>query len=175
MRTGADGMATVQTNLVKTGTFAAQLSATSATGSYAYLRQTLSAAQTELNLSGDFQITTEGASGANVPLFRLFDPSGTRLISLYRQNLNSDKIWIQVGGTNLGTTGKLPLNTWGQFQVHIITAGAASTVEVRLNGTLIYQTTSASLGSAGVLNVQIGNDTTKQTFTLAADNILVTS
>ena len=47
----------------------------------------------------------------------------------------------------------------------MITNGTASTVEVRLNGSVIYQTTSASLGTAGVSTVQIGNDTAAQAFT----------
>ena len=67
----------------------------------------------------------------------------------------------------------MPLNTWGHFDLHVITAGTgASTIEVWLNGTLILQTTTASLGSSGVLTVQIGNDTASQAFTLYADNIV---
>ena len=53
----------------------------------------------------------------------------------------------------------------------MITSGAASTVEVRLNGSVIYQTTSASLGTAGLQTVQIGNDAGAQAFTLVADTI----
>ena len=67
----------------------------------------------------------------------------------------------------------LPLNTWGFFELHVITAGTASTVELQLNGQLIYQTSTASLGTAGTLNVQIGNETRAQAFALVADNISV--
>ncbi len=42
------------------------------------------------------------------------------------------------------------------------------------DGVLIYQTTSASLGTAGVLTVQVGNETAKQTFILFADNVQIT-
>jgi hypothetical protein len=59
--------------------------------------------------------------------------------------------------------------------LHLITAGTGtSTVEVRLNGSLVYQSTTLSLGSAGVRSIQIGNETSRQTFTIVADNILVT-
>jgi len=168
-------MATVQSGLVKTGSYAARLSETSATGSYAYARKSFSSDQTELTVRGDFQITVEGASGANVPLIRLYDAAGTRLVSLYRQNLSGNRIWVQHSGANNSTSGTLALNTWGQFELHVITAGTgASTVEVRLDGILIYRTTSASLGSAGIRTIQIGNDTARQTFTLVADNILAT-
>ena len=53
-------------------------------------------------------------------------------------------------------------------------AGAASTVEVSLNGTPIYQTAAANLGSGGVATMQIGNDTKAQAFDLVADSIVVT-
>ena len=44
---------------------------------------------------------------------------------------------------------------------------------MRLNGAVIYRTTTASLGTAGVASVQIGNDTAKQPFTLFVDNVSV--
>jgi hypothetical protein len=65
------------------------------------------------------------------------------------------------------------LNTWATFSVHVTTNGTASTVAITLNGTQIYQTTSASLGTAGIATLQIGNDTAAQVFGLVADNISV--
>jgi hypothetical protein len=107
-----------------------------------------------------------------VPLLRLFDASGTRLVSLYRQNLAQDKIYVQHSGTIFLTTGKLPLGTWAHVELRVTTAGAgASRVEVRVNGSLVYQTATASLGTTGIPTIQIGNETAKQAFTLVADNI----
>ncbi len=175
MQTGADGSAIVQSNVVSTGLYAAQLSETSTSGSKAGVRESLAASQTDLTVSGDFQITVEGASGGNVPIFRLFDSSGTRLMSLYRQNQDSDHIWVGVGSNHYSTTGDLPLNTWEHIDLHVITAGTGtSTIEAWVNGTMIYQTNTASLGSSGVLTLQIGTDTAAQTFTLFADNITAT-
>jgi hypothetical protein len=172
--TGGDGTATVQSSLIKAGTFAAQLAETANTGSLAYVRKTLSSSQTDLTASGDFRITQEGASGGNVPILRLFDSSGTRLISLYRQNLDGNKIRVTHSGVGFTTSGTLALNTWGRFDLHVITAGTGvSTVEVFLNGTVVYRTNTASLGTSGVATVQIGNDTAKQTFTIVADDISV--
>jgi len=65
------------------------------------------------------------------------------------------------------------LNTWATFSVHLTTTGAASTVSISLNGTQIYGTTSANLGTAGIATLQIGNDTAAQVFGLVADNISV--
>ena len=51
----------------------------------------------------------------------------------------------------------------------MITNGTTSTVEVRLNGKLIYQTSGASLGTVGVSTIQIGNDTGAQAFNIVVD------
>ena len=46
---------------------------------------------------------------------------------------------------------------------------------MRLNGTLIYRSTSANLGTAGASTVQIGNDTAAQAFNIVADTVSVQS
>jgi hypothetical protein len=171
VRTGADGTATVQTPAAKTGTYGAQLTATANTGSFAYARKTI-ALQTELTVSGDFRVTQEGVSGGDVVFFRLLDPTGARVASLKRQNLDRDKLRVSIGSTGFDTTGRLALNTWARLELHVVVAGTGvSTVEVRLNGTTVYQNTTASLGYEGIATVQIGNDTARQAFTLHADNI----
>jgi hypothetical protein len=170
---GADGTAAVQSTVVRSGVFAARLSATANTGSYAIARRTFTP-QRDITVSGDVQVQAEGASGGNVPIFRLFDGNLTRIINLRRQNLNGDRIWIEYGGVNTSTSGRLALNTWARFDLHVIAAGAgADTVELFLNGVLVFRTTTATLGAAGIGTVQIGNETRKQAFALVADNIEV--
>jgi len=171
--TGGDGTAIVQGTTVKSGGFAAQLAETATAGSFAYARRTLAAPRTELRVKGDFQIQLEGASGGNVPILRLFDAAGVRLVSLARQNADRDKIRISHGSVGVTTTSRLTLNTWGHFELHVLVAGTASTVEVFLDGTLVYQTTTADLGTNGVSMIQIGNETKTQAFRLVADNIVV--
>lgn len=175
VRTGADGSATVQSSAVKTGTYAARLSETSTSGSYAYARKTLSAGQTQITVSGDFRIDQEGASGANVPLIRLYDGSGTRILQLYRQNQSYDRIWLNYAGSYYSTTGTLSLGSWAHFDLSVVINGTSSTVSVQENGTQIYSTTTASLGANPVLSFQVGNDTASQTFTSYADNITATT
>jgi len=169
-----DGSATVQTGTVRTGTYAARFSESSLSTSSAYIRQAISPSQTEVRVAGDFNVQTEGVSGANVPLIRVFSSTGVRLVSLYRQNATGGKIYVQHSGAFNTTTGVLPLSTWASFELHVIVNGATSTVEVRMNGALIHQSTTATLGSDPVLNVQLGNDTKGQTFALFADNVVVT-
>jgi hypothetical protein len=171
VKTGGDGTAVVQSSIVKSGKYAAELSESSNTGSKAYVRETFAAAQTDLTATGDFQVVAQGASGGNVPFFRFFTSGGTRIISLYRQNV-SGKIQVGYAGANFATSSTLALGTWANLQLHVIIAGATSTVQVLLNGTLIYQTTSANLGTSAVATMQIGNDTAAQAGTIVADNIV---
>jgi hypothetical protein len=172
--TGGDGSATVQGNIVRTGAFAARLSETANTSSVAYARGDLGGGRMELTASASVRIDVEGASGGNVPLLRLFDATGKRLLVLYRQNLASNKLWVTDSlTTRTETTGVLPLGTWARYDVHVVINGASSTIDVRLNGATIMQTTTANLGTVGVRWIQLGNDTSKQTFTLYADDVSV--
>jgi trimeric autotransporter adhesin len=165
--TGADGSTSVQSG-------AARLSATTAIGSFAYARAILGAAQTAVTVEGRFRVTSEGASGGNVPLFRLFDGVGTRLVSIHRQNADASRIYANHSGTNFATTGTVPLDVWTEVWVRVVTAGpGAGTVQVRIDDNLVYSTSSASVGSSGVMTIQIGNETKRQAFTLFTDDILV--
>lgn len=168
---GGDGTAVVQSNTVRNGSWAARLSASRATGSHALVRKELSRAVTSIAVEGDFRISTEGVRGGNVPLLRLFDPSGRRLVSAFRQNSSRDRVYVQHSGAYHSTSGKLPLNRWARVSLVVTTAGASSTVQLMLDGKEVYRTAKGNLGTAGVLTVQIGNDTSGQQFTLTADNV----
>ena len=172
---GADGTANVVTDVVRTGTYAARLSATANTGSFSLLRYGLALPHPDVTVDADVRIEVEGPSGGNVPILRLFDANGTRQLTFYRQNANADRLYVNAGGTTTVTTGRLPLATWGHFTVHVITGAAgAGTLTVSLNGTQTFSTATASLGTPGVAWVQLGNETKKQPFQLVADNVVVT-
>src|SRR4029077_4281221 len=96
--TAGDGSATVQSAIVRTGSYAAQLTESANAGSKSYVRKTFSAVQ-DLTATGDFQLVQAGASSGNVPFFRFLDPGGTRLVSLYRQNGTSNQVYVNYGGT----------------------------------------------------------------------------
>src|SRR5438876_6682559 len=173
VQTGADGTASAQSVTVKTGTYAARLAATATAGSFAYARESLANAQTDVTAGGDFQVQSAGKNGGNVPILSLFDASGTKLASLNRQN-KSGSILVSYGGTRNTTTAKLSLNTWAQLQVHLVATGAATgTVDVAVNGATVYHSTTATLPATGFSSVQIGNETAAQAFAIVADNISV--
>ena len=140
VKTGGTGAATVQRGVVKSGSFAAQLSETSASGSYAYANATLTAAQPDLTATGDFDVTGQGASGSNVRLFRLYNGSGALVASVYRQN-QSGQLGVQHSNSYFGTSGTIALNAWATVALRVVPAGSgAGTVQVWLNGALVYQT-----------------------------------
>jgi hypothetical protein len=171
---GADGTAGVVTDVVRTGTYAARLSATVNTGSFALLRYTLTNPHPDVTVAEDVQVATEGASGGNVPLVRLFDATGTRILSLYRQNASSDRLYVSFGTTTALTSGRLPLGTWGRFTVRAVT-GPGGPIIVTLNGATIYTSPAgATLGTTPIASIQLGNDTKKQAFQVVADNVSVT-
>jgi phage gp37-like protein len=111
----------------------------------------------------------EGQGGQEVPIFKLYDASGNRLVYVYRRN-GPATIYVVYNGTTNYTGTKFAPGTWGDFVVHTVTAGAGSTVEVTMSDTSIWRTTTASLGMSGIRTIQIGND--KQLpFALYTDNI----
>ncbi|MEA2254615.1 MAG: hypothetical protein QOG35_660, partial [Solirubrobacteraceae bacterium] len=176
VQTAGDGTAAIQSAVVRTGAVAAQLSESANAGSKAYLRKTFSAAQQDITATGDFQVVKEGASGGNVPFFRFLDPASARVVSVFRQNATGALGVTFANGTRGSSTAKLALGTWASVAMHVITNGASSTVQVSLNGTQVFSTTTAPLGAAaGVSTIQIGNDTASQAFTVVADTIDVQS
>ena len=174
----ADGTALVETDTVKTGNQAARLAETANIGSFAMLRYNLPSAHHDVTIDGDVRIEAEGPTGANVPILRLFDATGVRQLSFYRQNGGVGPLYVNYGvptATTSPTNKSLALGTWKHYSVHIITGPAgAGTLAVKLDGTTIFSTTSATLGTPGVFTIQLGNDTKKQPFQLVGDNVSVT-
>jgi hypothetical protein len=166
------GTAAAVSEPVHGGAHAARFSATSDGSSFASARTTLSRRLIDGSVAGHFRVVSEGPAGSNVPLLRLFDPDGKRAVSLYRQNATGGRLWMQHSGTTFSpTSGILPLDTWGQFEVRF----GAATIVVRQNGQEIFKTTAASMPAAGIAAVQLGQDVKGQPFTAVADDIVVTS
>ena len=172
VQVGPGGSAVVERDTPRAGHIA-RFASSGVDGSYAYARKVLPSPTGTVSVAGDFRVVAEGPSGANVPLVRAFDDTGARILSLYRQNAAASKLYLQHGGRFNTTTGVLPLETWGHVEVRLNLNGGSTAIEVRLNGSLIYQTTSAEVAGQTVARVQIGNDTVDQAFALLVDDIIV--
>ena len=169
MKTTGAGTVALQSQDVHTGAVAAELSNN---GSVAYMRKKFAPPQRDLTASGSFRVVEQG--GRSVPFLTLLATDAKRVVSVYRDG-TSGEIRVADGVTSFPTSGALPLDTWGEITVHAIVAGKRSTVEVLLNGTRIFQTTSADLGGAGIMNVQLGSELSSQAGTVVADDIIVSS
>jgi len=168
-----DGSATVDTSAAKTGTCGALLHATANSSSRAYLNKTLGGT-TEVWADGWFNVKVEGASGSNVPFWRLFDSGGNRLVDVYRTNV-AGALYLRLpngsGGyayTSLGRT--VALNTWHQIGLHV--AASTGTVEVWYDGTKLPVQTGKPIGSS-YASIQIHAEHFAQKGDLAADDVIV--
>jgi hypothetical protein len=170
-QTGGDGSATVQSSVRSAGTYAAKLSATANSGSLANVSKTLAAAQTDLTTSADVDVQSEGAAGGATPLLGVNDAGGARLVSVVRNNQSGDRISVTYGGTTYATSGTLPLGTFKTLALRTITWGAgAGTVVLTLNGTEVYRSTTASIGSTGVKAIVLGSSAaTGKAFSVVVD------
>jgi hypothetical protein len=175
VQTGPGSIANVDTNAGRYGQAAAHFSAGSEEGSFASARVALKSPQTTFAVGLDVKVHLEGPSEGNVPLLRLFDAAGNRLVTIYRQNLADGRLWVGAGSDHAPTQAKLDLDTWGNLAVEVHPNGrdAGSIVSVRLDGRLVAQ-----VPAPGMVNptsiIQIGNDSKNQPFDLYVDDVRVT-
>ena len=173
VQTGGAGTASVVEGAGTGASYGAQLTSTTATGSFAYIQKTLPAAQADLTVAAAYRITGQGASGKNTSLLKLYNTSGTRILTLQRDNITG-LLRINHGGTTFSTDANLPLATAATIGVHAVPGpSGAGVVEVRVDGRLVYQTTSASLGTARVSRLRLGNDATRVAFAFVVDDVRV--
>jgi hypothetical protein len=172
---GPGSLATVDTAAGRYGQAAAHLSAGSQKGAFAAARVALKSPQATFAVGLDVKIHLEGPTGGNVPLLRLFDASGKRLVTVYRQNLADSRLWVGVAGDHVASQGKLALDTWGHLAVEVHPNGreAGSVVSVRLDGRLVAQVAAAEIVQPTSI-IQIGNDSKNQPFDLFVDDVRVT-
>jgi hypothetical protein len=173
VKTGPGSTAVVETAAGRYGQDAAHLEAGSDEGAFAYARVALPSAQATLTVGLDVKVHLEGPLGANVPLLRLFDSRGKRLVTIYRQNASDSRLWIGLGSEHIPTQARLGLDTWGHLAVEMRRDGvnAATVVSVRLDGRLVAEASASSLPSTSI--VEIGNDSANQPFDIFVDDVRV--
>jgi hypothetical protein len=168
-----DGSAAVQSSVVHAGSQAAQLKSTASASARAYIRKGLQPAADDVRVTGAFNLQGEGAAGGNVPFIRLFNSSGTRIVSLYSQNAGG-QLWIAHSGTYHSIGFPIALARWYDLELRAVpNAPGSALVEVWANTVKVYSSTTATFGTAPVATVQVGNETFAQAFDLVADDITI--
>ncbi len=171
---GADGTAVAQNAIVRSGQWSGRLSASAASGSFAYARVTLGSNQTDAMATADVRLEAEGAAGGSTPLLALYDAGGVRRAMVSRLNLNGSRLAIEYGGVTQSLTTTLPLGTWANVRLRAVERGAnVDLVELWVNDVLAFGTDTANLGAYGVKTLQVGNNAAGKAFTLLVDDVRI--
>ena len=172
--TGPGSTVAVDNTAGRFGQAAIHLSASSVEGAFAAARVVLKSPQARVNIGLDVKVHSEGPAEGNVPMLRLFDPAGHRLLTIYRQNLADGRLWVGVGADHEPTQARLDLDTWGYLAVEVHPNGrdAGSTISVRLDGRLVAQVPAPGLEQPTSI-IQVGNESKNQPFDLYVDDVRV--
>ncbi|GAA3314462.1 hypothetical protein [Arthrobacter ramosus] len=159
VNTGTTGTATIDNSQAHSGSCSAHLHVTTDPGSLANLVTTLPANSNDVYADAWFNITTAGVAGNDVPYFRFFFDT-TRFVDIYRYNSNG-QIWLRVTSSTGFTytklvSGSIALNAWRHVGMHVIANGAASTVEVWVDGTSIFSSNQVNTTATTVTALQLG-------------------
>ena len=172
VKTGPDSTAIVETAGGRNGQEGAHLAAGTEDGAFADARIVLPSAQPTLAVDLDVKVHLEGPAGGNVPLLRLFDGAGKRVVTIYRQNLADDRLWIGLDSDRVPTQARLGLDTWAHLSVEVRrVASGVTVISVRLDGRLVAEVPVPSWRPTSI--VQIGNDSANAPFDLFVDDVRV--
>ncbi|WP_216363113.1 hypothetical protein [Arthrobacter sp. Hiyo1] len=165
VNTGTTGTATIDNTQAHSGTCAAHLHVTNDPGSLANLVTPLPANSNDVYADAWFNITSAGVAGNDVPYFRFFFDT-TRFVDIYRYN-NNGQMWLRVTSSTGFTytklvSGSIALNAWRHVGMHVIANGAASTVEVWLDGTSIFSSNQINTTATTVTALQLGAEHLRQ-------------
>lgn len=172
-----DATATVQTTNVHSGRCAAQLSVTANPSSKANISKSLPAGTGSVWVDGWFNFLAAGSnSSSNVPILRLFSGT-TRIADVYRVN-GTGQLYLRLttaaGGSTYHSLGRIAqLNRWYRVNLHVDASGSASTVRILVDGTQVYSTSSAALGTSSISSVMVGSEHFAQEGVTAVDDVVI--
>lgn len=181
---GGAGTAEVQAGIGTAGSRGVRLTVPpGGANSIAYLRHGLTAPEYGISASGRFRVLSAGCandgtySNGNLPFLRLFDGDGRRVAGVYRINANCSKtakLYVQ-HSANFYRTGKnISLDQQYAIELRIsVSAPGRSLVQVYVDGSLAYESTTADNGLKPIAAVNIHNEHPDQVGDLAADDVLL--
>lgn len=177
VKTGADGMADVVGSPVYTGGCAGHLHTSTSKGSLANLQKAIPAGTAEVYADGEFDVTTPGTTGSTNSYFRFFNGT-TRIASVYRY-ANNGQLWLETLSPTAGwvrtklTTRAIPLSAWNHIQAAVLPNGAATTVQVWLNDSLVYSSTGVDGPNVPVTSVMLGSENNNQQGNVYFDDVVI--
>ena len=173
-----DASATISTTLSHSGNCAGKLVVTTSPTSMAYIRKDLGGNKTEVWASGWFDVPQAGVVGNDVPYLRFFD-GVDRIVDVFRQN-SGGGAWLRTadgsGSWNYQDLHTpMPVDTtWHQVTLHVAPNGATSTIDVWIDGSSVYSSTTFDLHTTVHLSmVQLGAEHVSQQMVEYFDDICI--
>ncbi len=164
---------TVQQSEVHAGDWAARATS-SGSGSSASAQRTLATPRSDITVRVFLKALSIGGTDS-VNFLGLRTASGTAITELFLTP--GRQLGYRDDGTPASTTGQtlVDLGTWNEVTFRVAIDGASSTVQVSLNGAVVpgLSTTTASLGTTPVGQVQLGEDLTGRVYDFAYDDVTV--
>jgi parallel beta-helix repeat protein len=154
------------------GSWAAQ--GTSNKGTTAYAVKQLATGRTNLYYRARILIVGGKPSTVDVLRFRTAGTPGASILTVNYTDKKKLGYRNDVTGTSVVSTTTLNTGVWYEVKAHVVINGAASQVEVWVNGTKVTQLSgTVSLGSASVGAVEIGESVSQRTFDTVFDEVVV--
>jgi hypothetical protein len=157
----------VQSNVVSSGTHAAQATAS---GSPAYAFKTFGTSNNELYYRLRFNVQSQGAT--SVYLLRTRAALNSAIMGLYIGSTGILCYRNEHALVNTCSTVSPSKGAWHTALVHLTVNGLASAVEVWLDGTKLITKTD-DLGTAGVGRIELGDSASGKTFDVVLDDVVV--
>lgn len=174
---GGTGTAEISSDQAHSGTCAVHLHVTADEGSLANLSTPLPAGTATAYADGWFNITQAGVLGNDVPYLRFFS-GDIRVADVYRYNDNGE-LWLRTtapDGTSVFTrliSSSITLSEWHHVAMRTTANGAASTVEVRFDGTLVYSSNQIATAATTLDRVQLGAEHNRQMGDSYIDDVVI--
>lgn len=170
-----DARVTTQSQTVRSGWCAGRISVSSNWDSLGNMTKWLPSGTRQVWADGYFNFEAQGPADWNLPTFRFFS-GGKRVLDVSRQN-GSGSLFVRFpngyGGWTIRSTGLYPsLWRWYRVKVRVFANWNQSTVELWLDGNLIYAT-SATLGTGYLDKQMVGADHARQQGVVAVDDVVV--
>ncbi|MDQ0279330.1 protocatechuate 3,4-dioxygenase beta subunit [Arthrobacter silviterrae] len=177
VNTGGDGTAAVVNTAAVTGACSTHLHASTAAGSIATLTKTIPAGLGDVYADGSLDVAGLSTQGGANSYFRFYSGT-TRVAAIYR-NVADGSLWLEtLSPTNVWTRTKLTgtpvsLWRWHHLQMHVLPNGAATTVQVWLDGTSVFSSSTVNGRIGDITSVATGNEFAGQQGDLYLDNVII--
>jgi hypothetical protein len=161
---------TVQSAIVKTGSFAAR--GVTTTG-VTYAKKTLATPSTDVTYKLNFRYDGSPPTPSGGTIIRLRTAADKALVGLYVSGTGRLGMRNEVTAVSRTSTRALTAGQWYALQLHAVVNGTTSTIEVFADGTKLtdVSTTTADLGVTPIGMLQLGENSAGIAYSFSFDDV----